>query len=43
MPVLKPNQTDESTIWQQTDVDEHFYEEVRDDDDTSYVFIDFGE
>ena len=43
MPVLRPNLADKTTIWEQTNPSEHFYEEVRDDDDTSCVFIDFGE
>jgi len=41
MSTLKPNGTVYSTIWEQTDPSEHFWEEVRDIDDTSCVFIDF--
>ena len=39
MSVLRPNLADETTIWDQTNPNEHFFEEVRDDDDASYVFL----
>ena len=41
-PTLRPNKTIKSTTWEKTDPDPiDFYQEVRDDDDTSYVYIDF--
>jgi hypothetical protein len=41
-PTLRPNVTDKSTIWQKTDPNPiDYYQEVRDDDDTSYIYIDF--
>jgi len=41
MPTLKPDGLMFNLLWEQTNPSEHFWEEVRDVDDTSCVFIDF--